>query len=149
MTESLSTLLYLAASICFILALKGLSSPTSARSGNLFGMAGMVIAVGTTLLTPDITGYMLIVIAVAIGGIFGGIIALRIQMTAMPQLVAAFHSLVGLAAVLVAAAALYAPNAYGIGTVGDIKAASLVEMSLGVIIGAITLTGSIIAFAKL
>ena len=149
MTESLSTLLYLAASICFILALKGLSSPTSARSGNLFGMAGMVIAIGTTLLKPDITSYMLIVIAVAIGGIFGGIIALRIQMTAMPQLVAAFHSLVGLAAVLVAAAALYAPNAYGIGTVGDIKAASLIEMSLGVIIGAITLTGSIIAFAKL
>ena len=149
MTDNLSTLLYLAASVCFILALKGLSSPASARSGNLFGVAGMAIAIGTTLLKPDISSYTLVFIAVLAGGTLGTVVALRIQMTAMPQLVAAFHSLVGLAAVLVAAAALYAPDAYGIGTIGNIKSASLVEMSLGVVIGAITFTGSIIAFAKL
>ncbi len=149
MTDNLSTLLYLAASVCFILALKGLSSPASARSGNLFGVAGMAIAIGTTLLKPDISSYTLVFIAVLAGGTLGTVVALRIQMTAMPQLVAAFHSLVGLAAVLVAAAALYAPDAYGIGTIGNIKSASLVEMSLGAVIGAITFTGSIIAFAKL
>jgi len=109
----------------------------------------MAIAIATTLLKPDISNYVLIAVAVIAGGTVGTVIALRIQMTAMPQLVAAFHSLVGLAAVLVATAALYAPDAYGIGTVGNIKTASLFEMSFGVVIGAITFTGSIIAFAKL
>lgn len=149
MTSNLSAVLYLIAAVCFILALKGLSSPASARSGNLFGIAGMAIAIATTLLNPEVSGYGMILIAVVAGAGIGTVIALRIQMTAMPQLVAAFHSLVGLAAVLVAAAALYAPEAYGIGSTGQIKAASLIEMSLGAVIGAITFTGSIIAFAKL
>ncbi len=149
MSANLSALAYLVAAICFILALKGLSSPTSARAGNLFGIAGMIVAVGTTLLQDDMSGFGLIAVAVLIGGGVGTVIALRIQMTAMPQLVAAFHSLVGLAAVFVAAAALYAPDAYGIGTIGAIRTASLIELSLGLVIGAITFTGSIIAFAKL
>ena len=149
MTSNLSAILYLISAVCFILALKGLSSPASARSGNMFGIAGMTIAVVTTLLAPNVSAYLSIFVAVAAGAAIGTITALRIQMTAMPQLVAAFHSLVGLAAVLVAAAALYAPEAYGIGSSGDIKSASLIEMSLGAVIGAITFTGSIIAFAKL
>ena len=149
MTSNLSAILYLISAVCFILALKGLSSPASARSGNMFGIAGMTIAVVTTLLAPNVSAYLRIFVAVAAGAAIGTITALRIQMTAMPQLVAAFHSLVGLAAVLVAAAALYAPEAYGIGSSGDIKSASLIEMSLGAVIGAITFTGSIIAFAKL
>ncbi|MDP6351781.1 MAG: NAD(P)(+) transhydrogenase (Re/Si-specific) subunit beta [Alphaproteobacteria bacterium] len=149
MSANLSALAYLAAAVCFILALKGLSSPASARAGNLFGIAGMVIAVATTLLAPDMGAYAYIAVAVVIGGLVGTVIALRIQMTAMPQLVAAFHSLVGLAAVLVAAAAFYAPDAYGIGSPGAIRTASLIEMSLGVVIGAVTFTGSVIAFAKL
>ena len=149
MTSNLSAILYLISAVCFILALKGLSSPASARSGNMFGIAGMSIAVVTTLLAPNVSAYLSIFVAVAAGAAIGTITALRIQMTAMPQLVAAFHSLVGLAAVLVAAAALYAPEAYGIGSSGDIKSASLIEMSLGAVIGAITFTGSIIAFAKL
>jgi NAD(P) transhydrogenase subunit beta len=148
-SANLSAIAYLIAAVCFVLALKGLSSPTSARSGNLFGIAGMAIAVLTTLLQPHVGSYGWILVAVAIGGGIGAVIALRIQMTAMPQLVAAFHSLVGMAAVLVAAAALYAPEAFGIGSVGFIKTASLIEMSLGVVIGAITFTGSVIAFAKL
>ena len=149
MTSNLSAILYLISAVCFVLALKGLSSPASARSGNMFGIAGMTIAVVTTLLAPNVSAYLSIFVAVAAGAAIGTITALRIQMTAMPQLVAAFHSLVGLAAVLVAAAALYAPEAYGIGTSGEIKSASLIEMSLGAVIGAITFTGSIIAFAKL
>ena len=149
MTSNLSAILYLISAVCFILALKGLSSPASARSGNMFGIAGMTIAVVTTLLAPNVSAYLSIFVAVAAGAAIGTITALRIQMTAMPQLVAAFHSLVGLAAVLVAAAALYAPEAYGIGSSGEIKSASLIEMSLGAVIGAITFTGSIIAFAKL
>ena len=149
MTSNLSAILYLISAVCFILALKGLSSPASARSGNMFGIAGMTIAVVTTLLAPNVSAYLTIFVAVAAGAAIGTITALRIQMTAMPQLVAAFHSLVGLAAVLVAAAALYAPEAYGIGSSGGIKSASLIEMSLGAVIGAITFTGSIIAFAKL
>ena len=149
MSANLSALAYLVAAICFILALKGLSSPTSARAGNLFGITGMIIAVVTTLLQEDMSGFGLIAVAVLIGGTVGTVIALRIKMTAMPQLVAAFHSLVGLAAVFVAAAALYAPDAYGIGTIGAIRTASLIELSLGLVIGAITFTGSIIAFAKL
>ena len=149
MSATVSAFAYLAAAVCFILALKGLSSPTSARPGNVFGIAGMAIAVAVTLAQPDIGAYAWVAVAMAAGGAIGAAIALRIEMTAMPQLVAAFHSLVGLAAVLVAAAALYAPEAYGIGDSGAIKTASRVEMSLGVVIGAITFTGSVIAFAKL
>jgi NAD(P) transhydrogenase subunit beta len=150
MSANLSALAYLAAAVCFIFALKGLSSPISSRRGNLFGMAGMAIAIVTTLAQPGMSSFGWIVIAMAVGGVVGAVIALKIEMTAMPQLVAAFHSLVGLAAIFVAAAALYAPEAYGIaGTDGVIKTASRIEMSLGVIIGAITFTGSIIAFAKL
>jgi NAD(P) transhydrogenase subunit beta len=149
MSANLSALAYLVAAVCFILALKGLSSPTSSRRGNMFGMIGMAIAIATTLAQPGMGSFQWIVIAMAVGGI-GAVIALRIEMTAMPQLVAAFHSLVGLAAVFVAVAALHAPEAYGIaGADGVIKTASRIEMSLGVIIGAITFTGSIIAFAKL
>ena len=149
MTENLAAFAYLVASVCFILALKGLASPESARTGNLTGVIGMVIAIGTTLVMPDVLSYGTIFAGVVIGGAIGTFIALRIQMTALPQLVAAFHSLVGMAAVLVAAAALYAPEAYGIGTVGGIKAVSLIEMSIGTAIGAITFTGSVVAFAKL
>src|SRR3954469_5142133 len=149
MSESLSALLYLVASVCFIMALRGLSSPDTARAGNLYGIVGMVIAVVTTLAAPEVVSYWLIVLGILIGGAIGTYIALRIQMTALPQLVAAFHSLVGLAAVCVAAAAFTYPEAYGIGVRGSIHGASLVEMSLGMAIGAITFTGSIVAFAKL
>ena len=149
MSSNLSALLYLAASICFIMALRGLSSPTTARGGNLYGMIGMVIAIGTTLATPGVVSYPIILLGIVIGGAIGTFIALRIQMTALPQLVAAFHSLVGLAAVCVAAAAFYAPSAYGIGAEGAIHTNSLIEMGLGTAIGAITFTGSIIAFGKL
>jgi len=149
MTENASALLYLVAAICFIMALRGLSSPETSRQGNIYGMVGMVIAVLTTLAMPAMSGYGRIAIAIAIGGTIGTFIALRIQMTALPQLVAAFHSLVGLAAVFVAAAALYSPSSFGIGVIGDIHRQSLIEMSLGTAIGAITFTGSIIAFAKL
>jgi NAD(P) transhydrogenase subunit beta len=148
-TENLSALLYLVAAICFIMALKGLSSPESSRSGNLFGIVGMVIAIGTTLASPLVQSLWLIILGLVIGGSIGAFVARRIQMTALPQLVAAFHSLVGLAAVCVAAAAFYAPETYGIGTPGDIHAGSLLEMGLGTAIGAITFTGSIVAFAKL
>ncbi|MBC8337931.1 MAG: NAD(P)(+) transhydrogenase (Re/Si-specific) subunit beta [Rhodospirillales bacterium] len=140
---------YLAASVLFILALRGLSSPESARQGNMFGIAGMVIAIVTTLADPSVVSFSMILLGMLIGGSVGTIVALRIQMTALPQLVAAFHSLVGLAAVFVAAAAFYSPEAYGIGKFGDIHTASVIEMSLGLVIGAITFTGSIIAFAKL
>ena len=149
MGESYSAFLYLIASICFILALKGLSSPDTARSGNYFGIAGMVIAVVTTLATPQVVSFWLIIAGLVIGGAIGTFIARQIQMTALPQLVAAFHSLVGLAAVCVATAAFGEPEAYGIGVRGDIHGASLVEMALGLTIGAITFTGSIVAFAKL
>jgi len=148
-SANLAALLYLVASICFIMALRGLSSPDTARGGNLFGITGMVIAVGTTLALPGVVSYPLIVLGVVIGGAIGTFIALRIQMTALPQLVAAFHSLVGLAAVCVATAAFYDPAAYHIGAPGEIFAGSLVEMSLGTAIGAVTFTGSIIAFGKL
>ena len=149
MSANLSAFAYLVASICFIMALRGLSSPETARHGNLFGIVGMAIAIATTLAAPGVLSYTAIVIGVLIGGAIGTIVALRIQMTALPQLVAAFHSLVGLAAVCVAAAAFYQPDAYGLGTPGAIPAPSLVEMSIGTAIGAITFTGSIIAFAKL
>ena len=149
MTETLTGFAYLIAAILFIMALRGLSSPETARKGNIFGITGMVIAIVTTLLNPDIVGYGTIILGVLIGGAIGTLIALKIEMTALPQLVAAFHSLVGLAAVFVAVAAFYAPDAYGIGTFGEIHGASLVEMSLGVTIGAITFSGSVIAFGKL
>jgi NAD(P) transhydrogenase subunit beta len=148
-SDNLSAFFYLIASVCFILALRGLSSPQTARVGNFYGIAGMVIAVATTLLTPHVVSFWLIVIGILIGGAIGTYIALRIHMTALPQLVAAFHSLVGLAAVCVAAAAFSAPAEFGIGIPGAIERASLVEMSIGMAIGAITFTGSIVAFAKL
>ena len=144
-----AALLYLVASVLFILALKGLSSPASARRGNMFGIAGMAIAIITTLAMPNVKNYGLILFAIMIGGIIGTSVARKIAMTAMPQLVAAFHSLVGLAAVLIAAAALWSPESYGIGSAGNIHAGSLFEMSLGAVVGAITFTGSIVAFAKL
>ena len=149
MGESYSAFLYLIASICFIMALRGLSSPDTARHGNYFGIAGMVIAVLTTLATPHVVSFWLIIAGLVIGGAIGTYIARQIQMTALPQLVAAFHSLVGLAAVCVATAAFTAPEDYGIGVPGSIFHASLVEMGLGLTIGAITFTGSIVAFAKL
>ena len=149
MSGSLSAFAYLIASVCFIMALRGLSSPKGARQGNILGITGMVIAVVTTLALPGVVSYWWILIGIAIGGAIGTVIALKIVMTALPQLVAAFHSLVGLAAVFVAGAAFYAPEAYGIGTPGAINASSLVEMSIGTAIGAITFTGSIIAFGKL
>ena len=143
-------LAYLVAGVFFILALRGLSSPSTSRTGNRFGMAGMLIAVATTLVTHDIANIVEIAIAIAIGGLIGFLIARRIAMTAMPELVAAFHSLVGLAAVLVGWAAYLNPGAFGLLTAdGGIGAVSKVEMGLGIAIGAITFSGSVIAFAKL
>jgi NAD(P) transhydrogenase subunit beta len=152
MSVNLVALLYLVSGVLFILALRGLSHPTTSRQGNRFGMIGMAIAVLTTLAyspPSDAVGWGLVIGGIAIGGAIGAVTARKIAMTEMPQLVAAFHSLVGLAAVLVAAGALYAPAAYGIGAAGSIPAASLIEMALGAAIGAITFTGSVIAFAKL
>jgi NAD(P) transhydrogenase subunit beta len=151
MATTLLTLAYLVASVLFILALRGLSHPETSRQGNMFGMIGMAVAIVATLLKPgmDIGGIALVIAGLALGGTLGTVVAQRIQMTSLPQLVAAFHSLVGLAAVFVAAAAFYAPESFGIGTRGNIKGASLIEMSLGLAIGAITFSGSVIAFAKL
>jgi NAD(P) transhydrogenase subunit beta len=149
MNETLTALAYLVAAVCFILALRGLSSPETSRAGNLYGMVGMAIAIVTTLLLPEVESYWLILLGIVIGGAIGTAIAMRIQMTALPQLVAAFHSLVGMAAVFVASAAFLYPEAYGIGVAGDIRRASLVEMSLGTAIGAVTFSGSVVAFAKL
>ena len=152
MNANLVALLYLVAGVLFILALRGLSSPETSRQGNRFGMIGMAIAIATTLAShppEDEIAWGLVVVGMALGGGVGAFIARRVPMTSMPQLVAAFHSLVGVAAVLVAAGALYSPAAFAIGTVGNIHAQSLIEMSLGVAIGAITFTGSIIAFLKL
>ena len=149
MGASISAYLYLIAAIMFIMALRGLSSPESARRGNLYGIGGMAIAIITTLSMPSVVSYGLILAGIVIGGGIGSLIAWRIQMTALPQLVAAFHSLVGLAACAVAAAAFYNPAPYGIGSFGAIAMGSLIEMSLGLAIGALTFTGSIIAFGKL
>src|SRR5215204_7176561 len=152
MNANLAAVLYLVAGVLFILSLRGLSSPASSRQGNLFGMIGMAIAVATTLGShppADGVAWVLVILGIAIGGGVGAVIARRVPMTSMPELVAAFHSLVGMAAVLVAAGAFYAPEAFDIGKPGAIHAASLVEMSLGVAIGALTFTGSIIAFLKL
>ena len=140
---------YLIAAICFILALRGLSHPETARRGNQFGIGGMAIAILTTLASPSVLSYELILVGLVLGGAIGTLIARKIVMTALPQLVAAFHSLVGLAAVFVAAAAFYSPEAYNIGKVGAIPVGSLIEMGLGTAIGAITFTGSLIAFGKL
>ncbi len=150
MTANIAALAYLISSVLFILALRGLSNPETSRRGNILGMIGMTLAVITTLVGPGVLSYAEIVIALAIGGTIGLVIAFRIQMTAMPQLIAAFHSLVGLAAVLVAAAAFYNPAAYGIvDALGHLEGASRIEMAIGVVIGAITFSGSIVAFAKL
>jgi len=152
MNANIAALLYLVAGVLFILALRGLASPETARMGNNRGMIGMALAILTTLAVAHVTDALtwgMIVAGIGIGGAIGAVTARRIAMTAMPQLVAAFHSLVGLAAVLVAAAAMYSPQAYGIGEPGAIHTQSLIEMSLGVAIGAITFAGSIIAFAKL
>ncbi len=152
MNANIAALLYLVAGVLFILSLRGLSSPASSRQGNFLGMAGMAIAVATTLAAhppADTMGWILVILGIAIGGGIGAVIARRVPMTAMPELVAAFHSLVGLAAVLVAGGAFYAPEAFDIGTVGNIHKASLVEMALGIAIGALTFTGSVIAFLKL
>mgnify|MGYP003677239574 FL=1 len=151
MSQNLAAFLYLVSGVLFIMALRGLSHPTTSRQGNVYGMVGMAIAIGTTLLlaTPSFGGLVLIVVALAIGGGAGAYIARTIPMTAMPQLVAGFHSLVGLAAVMVAAAALYDPVSFGIGAIGEIHGQALIEMALGAAIGAITFTGSIIAYLKL
>ena len=156
MNANIAAIAYLISGVLFILALRGLSSPVTSRRGNQLGMVGMTIAVGVTLLTLWSEGALdpvtigLIIGGVAIGGTVGAVIARRVPMTSMPQLVAAFHSLVGLAACLVAIAAIYTPSAYGIALPdGSIKLESLIELSLGVAIGAVTFTGSLIAFAKL
>ena len=148
-THELAAYGYLISAICFIMALRGLSSPTTSRAGNLYGIFGMIVSIGVTVASPGVLSPWLIVVGLLIGGAVGTVVAMRIQMTALPQLVAAFHSLVGLAAVFVAAAAFVSPDAFGIGTLGHIRTQSLVEMGLGTIIGAITFTGSIVAFAKL
>src|SRR5437660_12290841 len=148
MSESLSALLYLIAAICFIMALRGLSSPETARGGNIFGIVGMVIAILTTLASPEVVSYWLIVIGIVIGGAVGAYIARQIQMTALPQLVAAFHSLVGLSAVCVATAAFAAPEAYGSGVRGEFHGARPVEVAVGLTVGALTITGSAYAFAE-
>ncbi len=151
MPQSLTALLYLGAAVLFILALRGLSSPVTSRRGNQYGMIGMALAVVATLGRQGMMtdGYVLIIVGIAIGGATGAYVARSIQMTALPQLVAAFHSLVGLAAVFVAAAALNAPEAFAIGHPHHIHTQSLIEMSIGLAIGAITFSGSLIAFAKL
>ncbi len=151
---NLTALLYLVSGVFFILALRGLSSPETSRTGNLFGIAGMFIAISVTVLGLKDLSHLIsnstyILIPLALGALIGGFIAARIAMTAMPQLVAGFHSLVGLAAVLIAVSAFYNPEAFNIGSIGKIKTSSLIEMSIGVSIGAITFSGSVIAFLKL
>src|ERR1700740_2254209 len=152
MNANLSAVLYLVAGVLFILSLRGLSSPATSRQGNLFGMIGMAIAVATTLANhplADGIARILVIVGIAIGAVIGAVIARRVPMTSMPELVAAFHSLVGMAAVLVAAGAFYAPEAFDIGTPDNIHTQSLVEMSIGVAIGALPFTGSVVAFLKL
>ena len=151
MSPNLAAFLYLTSGVLFILALRGLSSPEASRQGNLFGILGMIIAIIVTFLVVGSfsKGFIYVLIFLLIGGIIGSIIAFRIRMTAMPQLVAGFHSLVGLAAVLVAISAFLKPDVFNLGAVGNIKTASLIEMSLGASIGAITFSGSVIAFLKL
>lgn len=147
--NSLFAFLYLISAVLFILSLYGLSSPKTSRIGNYFGISGMVLAIVTTLCLPQVHNHLFILIALAIGGGIGWFIAKKVKMTSMPQLVAGFHSLVGLAAVLIAAGALWMPSAFHILLDGKVKFGSLIEMGLGVVIGAITFTGSIVAFLKL
>ena len=151
MTANILAIFYLISGVLFILALRGLSSPETSRRGNLFGIIGMAIAVSVTILSVGnfSTGFLYLIVFLLIGGSMGAFIAFKIPMTAMPELVAGFHSLVGLAAVFVAISAFLNPEVFGLGTAGSIKIASLIEMSLGASIGAITFTGSIIAFLKL
>ena len=151
MSSNLSALLYLITGVLFILALRGLSSPGTSRMGNIFGILGMLLAIIVTFLSIDILikNFVLFIITFSIGGAIGSFIAYKIPMTAMPQLVAGFHSLVGLAAVLVAISAYYSPESFQLGDFQNIKIASIIEMGLGASIGAITFTGSIIAFLKL
>lgn len=146
---SITALMYLFSAVLFIFSLRSLSHPETARTGVNYGIFGMILAIGTTLMLDQVTSYEYILPGIVIGGTIGAIIANKIAMTALPQLMAAFHSLVGLAAVCVAAAAFHAPESYGIGTEGDIHLSSLIEMSIGLAIGAITFTGSIIAWGKL
>jgi len=149
-SQDATSLAYLIASVLFILSLKGLSSPETARQGNMLGMLGMAIAVATTLMAPHVVGYGPIAAMIVLGGVIGAVVARRIPMTSMPELVAAMHSLVGLAAVLIAVAAFLSPTEYGIaGADGRIGVGSLVEMVIGAFVGAITFTGSVIAFGKL
>ena len=149
MSASIVSILYLISALLFIFALRGLSHPESSRRGNIFGIAGMIIAIITTLMFNSVLSYAEIGMAILVGGFIGTFIALKIEMTALPQLVAAFHSLVGLAAVFVAGAAFYDPASFNIGEFGLIPRSSLVEMSIGTFIGAITFSGSILAFGKL
>lgn len=149
MTTSLTSFLYLIAAFCFIMSLRGLSSAATSKVGNMYGMVGMTIAILTTLLKLEALTYIPIFICIGFGGFIGTYIARNIQMTALPQLVAAFHSLVGLAAVMVAAGAFLSPETFNIGIPGEIHTISLLEMGLGAAIGALTFTGSIVAFGKL
>ena len=151
MTPNIAASLYLISGVLFILALRGLSSPETSRKGNFFGILGMILAIAVTFFSVDIfsNGFIFIMCALLTGGAIGAFVAYRISMTAMPQLVAGFHSLVGLAAVLVALSVFYNPEAFELGEVNNIKIGSLIEMSIGASIGAITFTGSIIAFLKL
>ena len=149
MSPNIVAILYLISAVLFIFALRGLSHPESSRLGNIFGMIGMIIAIFTTLMIQSVFSYLEIGVAIFIGGVIGAFIALRIEMTALPQLVAAFHSLVGLAAVFVAAAAFYDPSSLNIGEFGLMGVSSLIEMSIGTFIGAITFSGSVLAFGKL
>ena len=146
---TLVSFFYLTAAVCFILALKGLASPSTARRGNALGIFGMALAVGATMLMPNMQNHILLFVLILAGGAVGTLIALQINMTAIPQLVAGFHSLVGMGAVLVAFCAFLSPQSFNIGIIGEIARVSLVEMSIGLIIGAITFSGSVIAFLKL
>lgn len=147
--DPIHAFLYLISAVCFIMALRGLSGPETARTGVIYGMVGMALAIGTTFFLPTVHADILPILGIVIGGAIGATIAKRVEMTALPQLMAAFHSLVGLAAVFISVAAFYNPVAYGIGLRGAIGLTSLIEMALGVAIGAITFTGSVIAFGKL
>jgi NAD(P) transhydrogenase subunit beta len=149
MTAQFINFAYLIAAVCFIMALRGLASPETARRGNITGIVGMVIAIVTTLASSAVLSYELIAVGIIVGGAVGTVTALKIKMTALPQLIAAFHSLVGLAAVCIAAAAFHAPEAYGIAVDGVLTAATLVELAIGTGVGALTFSGSIVAFAKL
>jgi len=149
MSASTVAILYLISALLFIFALRGLSHPESSRRGNIFGIIGMIIAIITTLMFKSVLSYSEIGAAILIGGLIGTFIALKIEMTALPQLVAAFHSLVGLAAVFVAGAAFYDPASFSIGEFGFIPSSSLIEMSIGTFIGSVTFSGSILAFGKL